>query len=59
MRNRRKVLMTAALGCLAVATAADAHVAGSSHCTYGAADTDTYLELARLEPRGGNYLYLA
>jgi hypothetical protein len=54
-------MMTAALGLLAVATAADAHVAGraSPPCDYGAADRDTFLELARLEPHGRGFRYLA
>ena len=57
----RKSVMTIALGCLTVATAADAHVAGraSSPCDYGAAERDTFLELARLEPNGGDFRYLA
>lgn len=57
----RKFVMTAALAGLAMATAADAHVAGpgSSRCGYGAADMDTVLEMARLDPRGGSGLALA
>ena len=46
----RKLVMTAALGCLAIATAADAQLAavGPSGCAY--ADQDMILEMARLDP---------
>lgn len=49
----RKLVITAALGCLAMATAADAQlVAGaSSPCAYGAADRDMVVEIARLDSR--------
>lgn len=57
----RKLVITTALGCLALATAADAQVAGaeSSPCGYGAAERDTFLELAHLEPHGVGFGYLA
>jgi hypothetical protein len=47
----RRLMTTAALGCLAVATAADANVAGAgrSPCSYYGPDSDTSLEFARLD----------
>lgn len=57
----RNLVMTTALGCLAVATAADAQIAGTgpSPCRYGAADRDLVAEVARLELRSGRGLALA
>jgi hypothetical protein len=57
----RKLVMTAALGCLAMATAADAQLAGSgpSGCAYGAFDNDLILEMAQIEPHNWGYRYLA
>ncbi len=55
----RQFVMTAALGCLAMATAADAAGAGPSQCGYGAADLDTVLEVARLDLRAAGYTSLA
>ena len=53
-----KFVMTAAAGCLAMATAADAQVAGfkSSRCAYGTTDMDTVIEMARLDPIGASAL---
>ncbi len=49
----RKLVMATTLGCLAVATAADAHVAGKSPapCLYGVADGDLVTEVASLGAR--------
>ena len=47
----RKFVMMTAVGCLAMATAADAAGARQAQCGYGAADMDTVLEMARLVPR--------
>jgi hypothetical protein len=56
----RKLVMTTALGCLAVATAADAQIAGTgSSCVYGAADGDMRPEVARLDPPGWRPFALA
>jgi hypothetical protein len=57
----RKFVMTTALGCLAMATAADAQIAGTapSGCAYGAFDNDMVLEMARLDMRAWNPHYLA
>lgn len=55
----RKFVTIAALGCLAMATAADAAGAKPSRCGYGAADLDTVLEMARLDLRAGGYPSLA
>ena len=48
----RKFVTLAALGCLAVATAADAHTArvGTTRCLYGSTDRDLVVEIARLAP---------
>jgi len=50
----RKFVTMAALGCLAMATAADAHTAEvrTARCLYGGADRDLVVEIARLAPRG-------
>lgn len=45
----RKRMMTTALGCLAMATAADAHQGGPAPCGYGAADEDLVVEVARFD----------
>ncbi len=47
----RKLMMTGALGCLAMATAADAQLAGAgpTACAYNAADHDLVVEVARLD----------
>jgi len=57
----RKLVMMAALGCLAMATAADAQVAGSwySGCAYGGPDSDMVLELAHLDLPSWSYRTLA
>lgn len=55
----RKFVTIAALGCLAMATAADAAGATPSRCGYGAADMDTVLEMARLDARAGGDRLLA
>ena len=48
----RNFITLAALGCLAMATAADAHTAhaGTARCLYGSADRDLVVEIARLAP---------
>ena len=47
----RKLVMTTALGCLAMATAADAQRAETRpvECAYGYADHDLIVEIARLD----------
>jgi hypothetical protein len=52
----RKLVMTTALGCLAMATAADAQQVRtvSAECAYGTVDRDLVVEVARLDlPRWG------
>ena len=46
---RKRMMIMAALGCLAMATAADAHQRGPAPCGYGAADEDLVVEVARLD----------
>jgi hypothetical protein len=48
-----KLVIMAALGCLAMATAADAQIAGSgrSPCAYGATDKDLVIEIASFDLR--------
>jgi hypothetical protein len=50
----RKLVIMAALGCLAMATSADAQLVGNgpSPCAYGATDKSLVVEVARLELRG-------
>jgi hypothetical protein len=57
----RRLVMSAALGCLAMATAADARLAdgGPSPCAYGAVDRDLVVEIARLDRRSRVGLALA
>ena len=57
----RKLVMTTALGCLAMATAADAQIVGTgpSPCAYGYADQDLVLEIARLDLPSWSALALA
>ena len=51
----RKLVIMAALGCLAMATAADAQLVGKgpSPCAYGTTDKSLVVEVARLELRSG------
>lgn len=57
----RKLVMTAALGCLAMATAADAQLAEARpvECAYGSADRDLVVEIARLDLPSWSDLALA
>ena len=47
----RKLVMTTALGCLAMATAADAQIAHarSVECAYRGVDRDLLVEIARVD----------
>ena len=57
----RKLVMTTALGCLAMATAADAQQVRtvSVECAYGTVDRDLVVEVARQDLRGWGALALA
>jgi hypothetical protein len=57
----RKLVMTTALGCLAMATAADAQLvqARPVECAYGTTDRDLVVEIARLELPSWSALALA
>ncbi len=57
----RKLVVMASLGCLALATAADAQFveAGPVECAYGYGDHDLVVEIARLDHLGTSGLTLA
>ena len=57
----RKIVIMAALGCFAMATAADAQLVEVRHteCAYNLGDRDLVVEVARLDAPGLSALALA